>query len=228
VVVAAVLTPVQIFVGDLHGINTLEHQPAKIAAIEGVWHTERGVPLLLFAWPNAKQQRNDFAIGVPKGASLILRHDPEGELQGLSSFEGKHPPVAPLFFGFRIMVGVGVLMLALSWLGVWQLLRRRAWPTWQLRAYAAMTFSGWIATLAGWIVTEVGRQPYLIQGLLTTAQAASKVPASSIGLTLVAYATVYGLLIVSYMIVVTQLAIKEAGDENPAPAIGLVLQPGPA
>ncbi len=214
VVVAAVLTPVQIFVGDLHGLNTLEHQPAKIAAIEGIWHTERGAPLLLLALPNKAEQRNDFAIGIPKGASLILRHDPEGELRGLSSFDGKHPPVAPLFFGFRIMVGIGMLMLALSWLGVWQILRRRAWPTWQLRAYAAMTFSGWIATLAGWIVTEVGRQPWLIHGLLSTAEAASKVPAAAIGITLVAYAVVYGLLIVSYMVVVTQIAIKEAAGEK--------------
>jgi cytochrome d ubiquinol oxidase subunit I len=219
VIVAAVLTPVQIFVGDMHGLNTLEHQPAKIAAIEGIWHTERGAPLLLFALPNTAEQRNDLAIGVPKGAALILRHDAEGELQGLSAFEGKHPPVAPLFFGFRLMVGIGMLMLGLAWLGVWQLVRKREWPPWQLRAYAAMTFSGWIATLAGWIVTEVGRQPYVIQGLLTTADAASKVPASSIGLTLAGYASVYGLLIVSFMIVVTQLAIKEAAGEALPPSV---------
>lgn len=219
VVVAAVLTPVQIFVGDLHGLNTLEHQPAKIAAIEGIWHTERGAPLLLFALPNKAEQRNDFAIGVPKGASLILRHDAEAELVGLSAFDGKHPPVMPLFFGFRLMVGIGVLMLGLAWLGVWQLVRQREWPRWQLRAYAAMTFSGWVATLAGWIVTEVGRQPYVIQGLLTTADAASKVPAASIGLTLAAYAVVYGLLIVSFMVVVTQLAIKEAAGEKLPPSV---------
>lgn len=228
VVVAAVLTPVQIFVGDMHGLNTLEHQPAKIAAIEGIWHTERGAPLLLFAVPNKAEQRNDFAIGVPKGASLILRHDPEAELVGLSAFDGKHPPVAPLFFGFRLMVGIGMLMLTLAWLGVWQLVRKRDWPVWQLRAYAAMTFSGWIATLSGWIVTEVGRQPYVIQGLLTTADAASKVPASSIGLTLAAYAIVYGLLIVSFMVVVTQLAIKEATGEKLPPSVAEEIAANPA
>ncbi|MBX9961527.1 MAG: cytochrome ubiquinol oxidase subunit I [Burkholderiales bacterium] len=228
VVVAAVLTPVQIFVGDMHGLNTLEHQPAKIAAIEGIWHTERGAPLLLFAVPNKAEQRNNFAIGVPKGASLILRHDPEAELVGLSAFDGKHPPVAPLFFGFRLMVGIGMLMLTLAWLGVWQLVRKRDWPVWQLRAYAAMTFSGWIATLSGWIVTEVGRQPYVIQGLLTTADAASKVPASSIGLTLAAYAIVYGLLIVSFMVVVTQLAIKEATGEKLPPSVAEEIAANPA
>ncbi|MEO8039650.1 MAG: cytochrome ubiquinol oxidase subunit I [Betaproteobacteria bacterium] len=216
IIVAAVLTPVQIFVGDQHGLNTLEHQPAKIAAIEGVWHTERGAPLLLFAVPNSADQRNDYAIGIPKGASLILKHDPDAEIQGLSTFSGGHPPVAPLFYGFRLMVGIGMLMLALSWLGAWQLLRRREWPAWQLRVYAVMTFSGWIATLCGWIVTEVGRQPYLVYGLLKTADAASRVPAGSIGLTLIAYAVVYGLLIVSYMVVLTQLATKEAvGEKTP-------------
>ena len=228
VIVAAVLTPVQIFVGDMHGLNTLEHQPAKIAAIEGIWHTERGAPLLLFALPNKAEQRNDFAIGVPKGASLILRHDAEGELVGLSAFDGKHPPVLPLFFGFRLMVGIGVLMLGLAWLGVWQLVRKREWPLWQLRAYAAMTFSGWVATLAGWIVTEVGRQPYVIQGLLTTADAASKVPAAAIGLTLAAYAVVYGLLIVSFMVVVTQLAIKEAAGEKLPPSVAEEMAAGTA
>jgi len=228
VIVAAVLTPVQIFVGDMHGLNTLEHQPAKIAAIEGIWHTERGAPLLLFALPNKAEQRNDFAIGVPKGASLILRHDAEAELVGLSAFDGKHPPVLPLFFGFRLMVGIGVLMLGLAWLGVWHLVRKREWPLWQLRAYAAMTFSGWVATLAGWIVTEVGRQPYVIQGLLTTADAASKVPAAAIGLTLAAYAVVYGLLIVSFMVVVTQLAIKEAAGEKLPPSVAEEMAAGNA
>jgi cytochrome bd ubiquinol oxidase subunit I len=228
VVVAAVLTPVQIFVGDMHGLNTLEHQPAKIAAIEGIWHTERGAPLLLFAVPNKAEQRNDFAIGVPKGAALILRHDVDGELQGLSEFDGRHPPVAPLFFGFRLMVGIGMLMLALAWLGVWRIVCKREWPRWQLRAYAAMTFSGWIATLAGWIVTEVGRQPYVIQGLLTTADAASKVPAGSIGLTLAAYAVVYVLLIVSFMVVVTQLAIKEAAGEKLPASVAEELAESPA
>ena len=100
-VLAAILIPTQILVGDLHGLNTLQHQPAKIAAIEGVWETERGAPLLLFALPNAERRRNDHAIGVPKLASWILTHDADGELRGLNEFADAHPPVAPVFFAFR-------------------------------------------------------------------------------------------------------------------------------
>ena len=100
-----------------HGLNTLEHQPAKIAAIEGIWNTERGAPLLLFAVPNAAEKRNDFAIGIPGGASLILTHDANGEIRGLNEFAGKTPPVLPVFFAFRVMVGMGVAMLLASWLG---------------------------------------------------------------------------------------------------------------
>ncbi|HEX9184607.1 MAG TPA: cytochrome ubiquinol oxidase subunit I, partial [Burkholderiales bacterium] len=114
--VAAVLAPIQIFVGDLHGLNTLEHQPAKIAAMEAIWKTDKAVPLVLFAVPNETAGRNDYAIEVPKLASFILKHDFEGELKGLEEFAPDIPPVAPVFFAFRLMVGVGVLMLALSWL----------------------------------------------------------------------------------------------------------------
>ena len=218
VLLAAVLAPVQIAVGDFHGLNTLEHQPAKIAAIEGIWHTERGAPLLLLALPNAAQQRNDYAIAIPKGASLVLTHEPDGEVKGLNEFAGKHPPVAPVFFAFRVMVGMGVLMLGLSWAGAWLLLTRREIPRWLLLIFAGMAFSGWVATLSGWLVTEIGRQPYVVYGLITTAETASSVPASHIALTLTAYALVYVLLLVSYMIVVTQLARKEA-EGGSAPAI---------
>jgi cytochrome d ubiquinol oxidase subunit I len=213
VLMAAVLAPIQIFVGDLHGLNTLEHQPAKIAAIEGVWRTERGAPLLLFAWPNQREARNDYAIAVPKGASLILTHEPDGEVKGLNEFAGKHPPVAPVFFAFRVMVGMGTLMLGLSWLGAWYVLRRRELPRRLLLIFAGMAFSGWVATLAGWLVTEIGRQPYVVYGVITTAETASSVPASHIALTLAGYAIVYTLLLVSYMTVVTQLARKESGAE---------------
>nr|MCU0869519.1 cytochrome ubiquinol oxidase subunit I [Burkholderiales bacterium] len=117
---AAMLAPVQMVVGDLHGLNTLEHQPAKIAAIEGVWETERGAPLLLFAIPDPVARENRFAIGVPKLASLILTHDADGELRGLDSFGDRHPPVPPLFWGFRIMVATGVAMLLVGGLAAWQ------------------------------------------------------------------------------------------------------------
>ena len=217
-VIAAVLAPTQAYVGDLHGLSTLEHQPAKIAAIEGIWETERGAPLRLFAVPNERERRNDYAIGIPKGAALILTHDLDGELKGLNEFAGAHPPVAPVFYAFRAMVGIGVLMIAASWLGLWFLWRRGATPRWFARALAAMTFSGWVATLAGWIVTEVWRQPWLIYGVMTTAEAASQVPAGAIALTLVGYALVYSVLLVSYMVVVTQLALKDADGGGHAAA----------
>ena len=224
VLAAAVLIPVQIAVGDQHGLNTLEHQPAKIAAIEGIWKTERQAPLLLFAIPNAKDKRNDYAISIPYGASLILRHDPDAELQGLDAFENKHPPVMPVFFAFRVMVGVAMLMLAVSWLGTWVLFKRRQIPRWLLYAFAVMTFSGWVATLSGWLVAEIGRQPYLVYGLLLTADAASEVPASSIGITLVGYLVIYVLLLLSYIVVVTQLARAAARVDREVPAAG-ELQP---
>jgi cytochrome d ubiquinol oxidase subunit I len=210
ITLAAVLAPMQVLVGDLHGLNTLEHQPAKIAAIEAIWQTGRGVPLELFAVPNARERRNDYSISIPKGASLILKHDPDAELKGLNEYEGKHPPVMPVFYTFRVMVGMGLLMLALSWLGGCYVWRRRECPRWLLAAFAAMTFSGWIATLAGWLTTEIGRQPYLVYGVITTAETASAVPGAQIALTLAGYAAVYALLLVSYLVVVTQLALKEA------------------
>jgi len=218
--VAAVLAPLQILLGDLHGLNTLEYQPAKIAAIEGVWHTERGAPLLLFAVPNEEQGRNDFAIGIPNGASLLLRHDRQGEIRGLDEFQGRRPPVLPVFFAFRAMVGIGVLMLAAAWYGAWRAARPSALPLWFKRVLAAMTFSGWIAVLAGWLVTEVGRQPWLISGVLTAADAASSVPGRAIALTLAAYALLYAGLLISFMVVVTQLALQQVdGDllESGAP-----------
>jgi len=220
IMVAAILAPLQILVGDQHGLNTLEHQPAKIAAIEAIWDTERGVPLLLFAMPNKQTRSNDYAISLPKIASLILTHEIDGEVKGLSEFGDKHPPVATVFWTFRVMVGVGMLMLAASWLGVPSLIRRREIPKWLLLAYSGMTFSGWIAVLAGWLTTEIGRQPYIVYGVILTADTASAVPTRYIAATLVGYAVVYALLLVSYMVVLTQLARKEAegkGRDEPLP-----------
>nr|WP_315234794.1 cytochrome ubiquinol oxidase subunit I [uncultured Albidiferax sp.] len=219
---AALAIPVQIVVGDMHGLNTLKHQPAKIAAIEGVWNTERGAPLLLFAIPDTQQRKNHFEIGVPKGASLILTHQADGEIQGMNDFPGAHPPPLPLFFAFRIMLGMGVLMLATSWLG-WWLYRRAQWqpahlPRALLWLFAGMTFSGWIATVAGWYVTEVGRQPFIVYGLLRTADVASAQPSSMIGLTLALYVALYLALIIAYVSVLKYMA------EKPEPA----LEPGMA
>ncbi|UUX95082.1 cytochrome ubiquinol oxidase subunit I [Aquabacterium sp. J223] len=208
--VAALVIPVQIFVGDLHGLNTLEHQPQKIAAMEGIWKTERGAPLLLFGWPDEAARENRFALGIPKAASLILGHSLDAEIRGLDEFEGVHPPVAPLFWGFRVMVGTGLLMLAVSW-GGWWLYRRAQWrpdrlPRPLLWGLAGMTFSGWVATLAGWYVTEIGRQPFIVHGLLRTADVVTTTPAPHIALTLAGYVTLYLALIVAYVTVLKYLA----------------------
>ena len=204
--VAATLIPIQIFVGDMHGLNTLEHQPAKVAAMEGIWETERGAPALAFAVPNAKEKRNDYAIGIPKLASLILTHDVNGEIKGLNEFGDKHPPVAPLFWGFRVMVGTGMLMLSISWLAAWQSRKYGGPKNWLARILVAMSFSGWVATLAGWYVTEIGRQPYLVYGVLLTKDAASATAAPMIGLSLGMYLTLYVVLIISYISVLFYMA----------------------
>ncbi|HEU4646656.1 MAG TPA: cytochrome ubiquinol oxidase subunit I [Burkholderiales bacterium] len=208
-VAAAVLAPLQVVVGDLHGLNTLEHQPAKIAAIEAAWKTQQGTPLVLFAIPNELAGRNDFAIEVPKLASLVLKHDFDAEIQGLEDFMPDIPPVAPVFFAFRIMVGVAVLMLALAWFGAWRL-RRPAPPRWLLWAFAGMTFSGWIATLAGWIVTEIGRQPWLVTGILRTTDALGRVPEAALGASLAGYVFVYSVMLLAYIVVLTHLAREGA------------------
>ncbi|MEJ2273720.1 MAG: cytochrome ubiquinol oxidase subunit I [Woeseiaceae bacterium] len=213
IVMAAVLTPVQIVVGDLHGLNTLEHQPAKVAAMEALWETREGAPLVLFGLPDAETQTNRFAVELPKVASLILTHELDGEVRGINEFPDAHPPVAAVFFAFRIMVGIGVLMLVMSWAGAWTYLRKRPVPRWLTRALAWMTFSGWIGVLSGWYTTEIGRQPFLVQGYLRTSEAVTTVPASNVGLTLVLYLTLYIVLIGAYISVVFYLA-RRAGDKE--------------
>lgn len=219
---AAVLIPIQIFVGDLHGLNTLEHQPAKIAAMEAIWDDEQGADLRLLALPNEQTRSNSYELSIPKGASWILTHDSEGTIRGLNSFE-HHPPVAPMFWGFRLMVGVGMLMLMVSWLGGWQLWKNGA-PTRGL-AYAllAMTFSGWVATLAGWYVTEIGRQPWLVYNVLLTADAAAtNVGAGKLGLTLAMYCTLYLVLGTAFVSALFYMA-RKAGEALPAGAFTSVV-----
>ncbi len=224
---AAVLMPLQIIAGDLHGLNTLEHQPAKVAAMEGVWKTERGVPLLLFALPDGEARENRFELGIPKGASLILKHDPDGEIRGLDEFRGAHPPVAPVFWAFRVMVGTGMAMLAASWLALW-LLRRRGWspaalPRPLLWGLAAMAPSGWVATVAGWYVTEIGRQPYIVYGLVRVDEVAANVPPAHVAFTLALYVVLYLALLVAYVSVIKHMAEKPV-DLSPRP----VVRPGSA
>jgi cytochrome bd ubiquinol oxidase subunit I len=217
-VFAALAAPAQIVAGDFHGLNTLEHQPQKIAAVEGIWETTRGAPLLLFAIPDDATRSNRFELRVPKLASLILRHDPEGELKGLNEFPSAHPPVLPLFWSFRIMVGTGILMLLVSWVGLWRHWRD-GWdfslmPRPLLKLFAGMTFAGWVATIAGWYVTEIGRQPFIVSGLIRTSEVVSRVPSASIALTLAIYVTLYVGLLAAYVGVLKYMAEKpEKGAE---------------
>jgi len=196
---AAVLAPTQAFVGDLHGLNTLEHQPQKIAAMEGIWHTEQGAPLVLFAIPDAETQTNRFALEIPKLASLILTHDLNGELKGINEFPGAHPPVAPVFYSFRVMVGIGVLMLAVAWWCSLRLYRKGELSPLQYKVLIGMSFSGWLATLAGWYVTEIGRQPYLVYGVLKTSDAVTTVATEQVALTLIMYLALYVVLLLAYV-----------------------------
>jgi len=208
--VAAVLVPLQIWVGDQHGLNTLAHQPAKIAAIEALWQTRTRAPLVLFALPNENEKRNDYALEIPAGASLILTHRADGEVRGLEAFEPDRPPVGPPFFAFRVMVGTGVLMLAAAFSALFLLRRDRAPSRRLLWVLAGFTFSGWVATVAGWVVTETGRQPWLVTGLLRTADAAGNAGGARLGASLTAYVLTYAALLVSYVVVLTHLARKGA------------------
>ncbi len=199
VIVAAILIPIQIFVGDIHGINTYKYQPQKVAAMEGNWKTQKGIPLILFAIPDEKNRTNKYSVEIPKLSSLIITHDLNGEVKGLDDFKGLHPPVAAVFWSFRIMIITGLTMLFVSWFGIWFYIRGKNPPNFYYKILWYMTFSGWIATLAGWSVTEVGRQPYLVQGILKTSDAVTKVPGSHVALSLVIYLVIYAVLFVAFI-----------------------------
>ncbi len=212
IVVAAVLSPVQVFIGDLHGLNTLEHQPAKIAAMEGIWHTEKGAALTLVGFPDEEERTTHLAIGIPKGASLILTHDPDGVVQGLNEFEGRHPPVAIVFWAFRVMVGIGLLMIAVSWWAALEIVRKNNAKGLILKALSMMTFSGWIATLAGWYVTEIGRQPWLITGQMRVSEAAAPHATATLTGTLLGYGLLYAFLLIAYVGTLRYMATKPAAS----------------
>lgn len=206
--VAVLLTPLQIMLGDLHGINTLKYQPAKIAAIEGIWQTTKGASAVLFAIPDENLKTNQYEVAIPQLASLYLTHSLNGELKGLEEFPDATPPVRPVFFAFRVMVGIGILMLLIACTGFYQIRKNGELPKWLLKSLCALTFSGWLGVVAGWYVAEIGRQPYLVSGVLKTADAVTKIPADMVMGTLVMYLVLYAGLIVSYVWVVFYLARK--------------------
>ena len=191
---AALVAPVQIFVGDMHGLNTLEHQPQKVMAMEGHYESHPdGAPLYIFGIPDDEEQRLDYAIGIPKLSSLILKHSLDAPLAGLDTIpDDEQPPVGIVFWSFRVMVGLGMAMLGL---GAWSLLARLRGKLfdWRLlhRAAIVMGPAGFVAVLAGWITTEVGRQPYVIYGLLRTSEAASPLAAPALAASLAAFVVVY-------------------------------------
>jgi len=190
---ALIVAPLQIFAGDQHGLNTLEHQPAKIAAIEGHYDTLKGVPLILFGWPDNAAAETLYKIEVPHLASLILTHSWDGEVKGLKAWPREDWPPSPVvFWSFRIMVALGFAMAAVGlWSGLQRLRRRLFESPWLLRAAVLMAPSGFLAVLAGWVTTEVGRQPWTVYGLLRTVDSVSPLAAPAVGSSLVAFFLVY-------------------------------------
>ncbi|CAN1723810.1 cytochrome bd ubiquinol oxidase subunit I [Hyphomicrobium sp. 1Nfss2.1] len=192
----AILAPLQIFIGDQHGLNTLEYQPAKVAAIESHWDGSKPAPLVLFAIPNEKEERNDYEISIPDGASWILKHEADGLFPGLKQFAREdRPPVFPVFIAFRIMVGLGVIMLGIGMVGAWLWFRGRLFTSkWYLGWVQYAWPLGFIAILSGWYVTEIGRQPWIATGILRTLDAASPVAFSAVLIGLVLFVLVYGVV----------------------------------
>ncbi|MGH8808363.1 MAG: cytochrome ubiquinol oxidase subunit I, partial [Noviherbaspirillum sp.] len=190
----AVLAPLQLLVGDLHGLNTLKHQPAKIAAMEGHWDGSKPAGMVLFAWPDTQEERNRAEIAIPNLASLILTHDMEGRFPGLRDFAPRdRPPVVPVFFMFRVMVAIGMLLIAIGLTGVFLWWRKRLFTArWFLAPVGQCWPLGFIAILAGWMVTEIGRQPWVATGILRTADATSPVSAATVATSLVLFVLVYG------------------------------------
>ncbi len=208
--------PLQIFLGDLQGLNTRQYQPAKLAAIEGDWDTTSPTPLTVFAIPNQAAERNDYAIEIPYLGSLVLTHTLRGEIKGLKDFPAdQRPPVWPVFFSFRIMVGIGVLMLATVLAGCYLWFRNRLFETpWFLRLCWCVAPLGFVAVLAGWTTTEVGRQPWTIYGLFRTADSVSpSVTGHDVLISLIAYMAVYLVMFPAGIVVMAGMVRTGPRDE---------------
>lgn len=223
----AISAPLQLFIGDLHGLNTLEHQPAKVAAMEGHWSEADPGDLVLFGIPDERARTNRFEVAIPKVGALILTHDWDGTYLGITDFpEDEWPPVANVFFNFRLMVGIGLLLIAAGFCGVLLWWRGRLFDSrWFLRLGSYMWPLGFVAILAGWFVTEQGRQPWLVQGLLRTADGISPVPGASVAGTLALFVFVYGIVFAMGIYYINRLIHRgPAGEAQAAPA-GLPSRP---
>ena len=224
----ALLAPLQLFIGDQHGLNTLKHQPIKIAAMEAHWDGSKPGDLVLFAWPDEKAERNRFEISIPRGASLILRHDPNGLFPGLTSVPpSERPPVVPVFFAFRIMVGLGIIMIAAGLTGAFLWWRGRLFDTrWYLWPASMSWWMGFVAVISGWVVTESGRQPWIAHGILRTADAISPVPAATIASTLALFVLVYGVVFTMGLYYINRLIVKgPQGRAIEPPEMGSPVRP---
>src|SRR6188474_2765755 len=211
------LAPLQLVIGDLHGLNTLKHQPAKIAALEAHWETGTSVPLILFAFPDPKAETNHYELAIPKLGSLILTHDWNGEVKGLKSFppEDRPNPIIP-FFAFRIMVGIGLIMIAVGIAGAILWLTGRLFTSrWFLHTLTWVSPLGFLAVLAGWFTAEVGRQPWTVYGILRTADAVSPVPGGSVLASIILFVMVYGIVFGAGLYYIIKLV--QRGPEEPPP-----------
>lgn len=220
---AVIVAPIQLIVGDQHGLNTLEHQPAKIAALEGDFNSVPGQPLILFGWPNMRTETTDYEIAVPHLGSLILTHTWNGSIQGLKDFPPEDRPYSPVvFFAFRIMVGLGLLMAAVGIAGLVQRIRGRLYHSrWLLRVMVVMGPAGFIALLSGWTVTEVGRQPFTVYGMLRTADSVSPVDLPGVATSLAAFVGVYLIVFGAGLVYFLRLMARPPVVGEPGPPKGV-------
>ncbi len=219
-VLAFFMAPLQLVAGDFHGLNVYEHQPLKAAAIEAIWETQEGAPLQLFAWPSQEQEKNLYSIAIPKGASAVLTHNPNAEIKGLKDWPKEdRPPVAIVFWSFRIMVGLGVLMIFAGLAGAWLYYKDKLYTCKPyLRFMVAMGPSGFIAVLAGWFVAEVGRQPYTVYGFLRTSESASPVLSDQVAFSLALFIIIYTIIFGSGTTYILNL-FKKGITGKPTPPI---------
>ncbi|MFO7993598.1 MAG: cytochrome ubiquinol oxidase subunit I [Marinobacter sp.] len=214
------IAPAQLVVGDFHGLNTMEHQPMKVAAMEGNWETSRNVPLLLFALPDQENQTNRFEVGIPSLASFVLTHEWDGEVPGLNEVAvEEQPPVAIVFWSFRVMVGLGILMILFSLAGLVLRAGGRYWQTpWFLQGLRVMSLTPFVAVLAGWFVTEIGRSPWLVQGLMNHNEALTPSLTGGMALfSLIGYVVVYAMVFtagVYYLMRVLYVGMEESSEDD--------------
>ena len=215
--IAAVLTPLQLVIGDLHGLNSLRYQPVKVAAMEALWEGGPHQPFTLFAWPDMARERNDFAVEIPDLGSLILTHRTDGVVPGLKSVPREDRPNVPIvFFAFRVMVGCGLVLIAIAWTGLWLRWRGRLYETYWFNFLCAFASPlGFIAILSGWTVTEVGRQPWIVYGELRTAEAIAPVNAAAVASSFMLFIAVYLVLLATFFYFAIRIVL--AGPEIPNP-----------